>query len=241
MSIDSGRDSMWNGSMVRAFLRSILLAVVTATAGCLGPGVGDPGHPELACASCHNGGLADAGPASVPGKTCTSSTCHSDGGPAEVVLGGVHLTHELHGASGRLELSCAGCHTHSQGGEPLVVSEDGCALCHAIEIDGRREQDCRECHTRPEQVAVSSQGLALPHDRAPLIESPCTRCHYDVAVPPTAVSGQRCDRCHADADPIAGFRRVDEAHALHEGLGCTSCHEKGVHRIVAMSSAVWMR
>ena len=55
---------------------TLALALGLALAGC-GPDAvvradGDP-HAGLACADCHEGGLADAGEATVPPEACTGS------------------------------------------------------------------------------------------------------------------------------------------------------------------------
>ena len=230
--------------MGRLLLLRAAAACVAAlwAAGCAsGPRAIDPEHPDLACVACHNGGLAASGLASVPGRTCLASDCHPDGGPAEVRLATVTFSHRNHADTAVVKPSCAGCHSHARGGEPLTASVDGCALCHIREIDGREAQDCQECHAQTQHVALTSQGLPLPHGGLPWVENTCVRCHYDVAAPPTEVSVSRCQTCHVDADSITAQGMGTDLHPPHEGLACVACHSTGTHRILAMSSAVLLQ
>lgn len=195
----------------------------------------DSAHGELACAACHMGESAGRRTAAVPATSCASGDCHPDEGPATVVLDGTQLDHRMH-AEGTVATECAGCHVHVQGGEPLAVSTDACALCHAESIAGDGAQ-CRACHVQPGHTSLTSQGVAVPHSSLPWVETGCVRCHYDVAAPPTGVATARCESCHAGDGAIERGAGRD-LHPDHTAFACTSCHEAGAHRLVAMSSAV---
>lgn len=196
-------------------------------------------HAGVACSTCHRGDVADVGMASVPHEGCTGSACHADGGPAELAVHTVRsFAHRSHGAGSVVTPGCAGCHTHLEGALPLEASVDACALCHAAGMTGANPADCQTCHVHPDNVALTSQGLELPHEGLPWIEGGCIRCHYDVAEPQVAVSADRCGSCHAQmADMTAAGIGVD-LHPDHEGVACTTCHASGSHRIRAVSSAV---
>lgn len=224
--------------MGRLFLLTAGAAVVLATGCARGPRAVDPKHPDLACVSCHDGGIADSGLAAARQETCTASGCHADGGPSEVQLATVTFAHRNHADTAVVKPSCAGCHTHSRGGQPLTASVDACALCHIREIDGDATQNCQECHAQARHVTFTSQGLPLPHAGLPWVENTCVRCHYDVAAPPTEVSISRCQNCHVNADSVLARGMGTDLHPQHDGLACVSCHEAGAHRIFAMSSAV---
>lgn len=225
--------------MGRLLLLRAAALLLFLVAGCGGAtSAVDPAHPDLACVSCHNGGLADGGMAPTPKQTCTTADCHADGGPAEVQLATVTFTHRNHADTAVVQPSCAGCHSHTRGGEPLTASVDGCALCHVQKIDGRVAEGCQDCHGQTEHVALTSQGLPLPHGGLPWVENTCVRCHYDVAAPPTEVSVSRCQTCHTDPDSIMAQGMGTDLHPAHEGIACVSCHATGSHRIFAMSSSV---
>lgn len=195
-------------------------------------------HAGMACASCHNGLRADSGRASVPREACLESGCHDDGGPEVVQTGTITFQHRAHGRTGEVLATCAGCHDHHDPEQPLHVEVDACALCHLSEVSGAEPADCRLCHQQPNHVALTSQALPVPHSALPWVETGCVRCHYDVAMPPTRVSTQRCAGCHADVDLITQQGIGENLHPQHEGVSCTACHESGAHRVRAMSSAV---
>jgi len=197
----------------------------------------DP-HGELACAACHQGERAELGRAAVPRAACAASGCHEDGGPVEVELATARFRHRNHARNGDIEASCAGCHTHASGEEPLVASVDACAVCHLSEVAGAEAQDCRLCHTEPSHVQLTSQGVPVPHSSLPWIETGCVRCHYDVAEPPVEVSTARCAACHEDLQALTRAGIGEDLHPAHLGNTCTACHEAGTHRVRAMSSAV---
>lgn len=197
----------------------------------------DP-HGELACAACHQGARADLGRAAVPRAACTAAGCHADGGPAEVELATARFGHRDHTRNAAIQASCAGCHTHDAGGEPLHASVDACAICHLSEVAGQEAQDCRLCHQRPQHVQLTSQGVPVPHSSLPWIETGCVRCHYDVAEPPVEVRTSRCTTCHADVAAVTRSGIGEDLHPAHDGTTCTACHEARTHHVRAMSSAV---
>lgn len=197
-----------------------------------------PGHPDLACGACHQGKATDRNILGVPEQTCTSSRCHTDGGPAEVTLGSVTFTHRDHADTAFVKLDCAGCHTHDQRNPALVASSDACAFCHAQALEGERAADCRTCHSTPTHVATTSQGVTIPHQDIPWVETGCVRCHYDVTEPPLEVHLTQCETCHADLEAVTREGVGRDLHPAHLTVACTSCHQKSPHRIVEMSSAV---
>lgn len=219
----------------------LLATAALLAAGCSGP-EGSPhrGHAELACAACHQGDVADAGLPSVSPSTCTSSGCHGRNVPAEIRLSTVTFEHRGHGADADVALGCAGCHTHQSGGEPLTASVDACGLCHAEQMDGDDGQECARCHSRPDQVTSTSQGVPVPHEGLPWVSRSCVRCHYDVSEPPQQVPITRCRNCHYDLEATAAGAVGRDLHPGHAGVACVSCHEAGSHRIVAMSSTVFL-
>lgn len=198
---------------------------------------GDP-HAGLACAECHDGGLADRELAAVPPGACTRSGCHNGGGPQEVTLRTVTFEHREHGSTETTTLGCAGCHAHTAGGEPLTAGAATCGLCHADELSGARGEDCRLCHTTLSHEGLTSQGVAIPHEGLPWIEGGCLRCHYAVSKPVKEVSLTRCASCHDDVDAVTAAGIGEDLHPSHEGNACGSCHEEDNHRIQGMSSAV---
>lgn len=199
---------------------------------------GGTGHKGMACGSCHAGPKADFGRASVPRQTCVASGCHEDGGPEQVRTGTIAFPHRGHGQQGTVIPSCAGCHDHHSGAEALHVEVGACALCHVAAMSGDKSSDCKLCHDRPEHVALTSQGLPIPHGSLPWVETGCVRCHYDVAEPLVHVSLRKCATCHADLNAITAGGIGSDLHPTHSGLGCLSCHQEGAHRVRAMSSAV---
>jgi hypothetical protein len=197
----------------------------------------DP-HAAMACSGCHNGGIADRGRAAVPRASCTSAGCHEDGGPRQVQLATATFEHRIHGAEGEIIPSCAGCHTHTQGNEPLRASVDACALCHLPEVTGDAPHSCQTCHREPGHVTLTSAGIPVPHANLPWVEIGCVRCHYDVAEPPIEVAVTRCSECHADVREITRRGVGIDLHPVHEGLTCTACHASGTHHVREISSAV---
>lgn len=211
---------------------------VSQTVG-TGTGEAQDAHADQPCVSCHRGDQAELGEAAVPGAACAASGCHSDGGPVEIVLSTVDFHHRDHGGDSiQVAMSCAGCHSHRAGDEPIIAGTDACTLCHSEKLRGEQASDCRFCHTRPTFEGVTSQGLAIPHETLPWIQGECVRCHYDVAEPPRRVSSTTCSACHADRSRITAAGIGEDLHPDHAGVGCTGCHAAGEHHIVAMSSAV---
>jgi hypothetical protein len=198
---------------------------------------GDP-HAAVACAECHQGGLADRELAAVPSGACTQSGCHKDGAPAQVTLQTVAFEHRSHGSTETIAVGCAGCHGHRAGGEPLTAGAETCGLCHADELSGARGEACRLCHTTLAHSGMTSQGVAIPHEGLPWIERGCLRCHYAVSEPVHEVSLSRCANCHDDVDAVTAAGIGEDLHPRHEGNTCGSCHDEDNHRIQAMSSAV---
>jgi hypothetical protein len=243
------------GAVVVALLAAALTACRPgdAPAPATGPGAaGDTGigggiaaaplppdsHRDLPCTACHNGALAGSRVAVVPQASCTASGCHTEGGPPNVRTATATFRHLNHGADGDIAMSCAGCHTHSAGREPLRVSSDGCALCHLSDMAGSQPADCRLCHQQPQHVALTSQGLPIPHSSLPWVETGCVRCHFDVAEPATRVPAASCTACHRRDEAIVARGVGTDLHPSHTNVTCTSCHERDVHRVRAMSSAV---
>ena len=85
---------------------------------------------------------------------------------------------------------------------------------------------------------LTSQGVAVSHSQLPWMEIGCVRCHYDVADPPTSVAPSRCRQCHSDLADLNRRAVGRDLHPIHDGLTCTTCHEKRTHEVKAMSSAV---
>ncbi len=230
----------------------LLLAALTAGAlaagalGCFAPesasvarSVDDP-HRDVACAECHDGPLSDRRMPQVTSGTCTTSGCHSDGGPRVVELASVAFEHRDHGADSVAPMGCAGCHTHSDPSAPLVAAVDACSFCHIGRQAAGRTGECRLCHTDPEHAPLTSQRVAIPHDQLSWLDGGCVRCHYDVTEPLPTVSTLRCAACHTDVDAVvpAGTGPGPELHESHTSASCVSCHENGAHEIRAMSSVV---
>jgi hypothetical protein len=218
----------------------ILAALVAATLGCAPQErlPADDPHAELSCAACHRGARADLGRAAVPTSACTASGCHGDLGPARVALETVGFRHRHHGVDGDIVTSCAGCHTHDAGDEPLRASVDACALCHVAEIADRATQNCAMCHPNPAHVRLTSQGVPVSHASLAIRQIGCDRCHYDVSDPPTAVATTRCGQCHTRLEQVTAAGVGRDLHPIHAGVTCTGCHESETHHIRAMSSVV---
>lgn len=197
----------------------------------------DP-HARLPCTACHRGALAGTRIAGVPRETCATSGCHQEGGPAQVSTKTATFEHRDHARDGEVALSCAGCHTHTAGRQPLYVSVDGCALCHLSRLEGAEPADCRTCHQQPQHIALTSQALPIPHSSLPWVETGCVRCHYDVAEPATRVALSRCAACHGQDATLIGRGIATDLHPSHTSVNCSACHEGDAHRVRAMSSAV---
>ncbi len=197
----------------------------------------DP-HADLACRACHQGPQGERGRATVPAWSCKASGCHESGGPPEVQVATVEFGHRDHGQNGEVQATCAGCHTHSAGGEPLQASVDACTLCHLSQVSSRAPEDCRVCHQQPDHSRLTSQGVVVSHSKLPWMEIGCVRCHYDVSEAETSVASARCRECHTDIAALNQQAVGRDLHPLHDGVSCTSCHEKHMHRVAAMSSAV---
>jgi hypothetical protein len=200
----------------------------------------DPGdaHADLACAACHQGPTGERGRALVPEATCTSAGCHEDRGPTEVEFATVRFPHRDHAQGAPVELSCAGCHTHDQGEDPVRASVDACALCHIGQLTGGEPTECRLCHQDPDHSRLTSQGVAVSHSQLPWIEIGCVRCHYDLASPDVTVAAQSCRQCHTDLEDLHQRAVGRDLHPVHAGLTCTACHASDIHHMEAMSSAV---
>lgn len=198
----------------------------------------DDPHAAIACAGCHRGGRADVGRASVPPTSCTAAGCHEDGGAERVRLATATFEHRRHGADGEIQPSCAGCHTHPAGGEPLRASVDACALCHLPQLTSRASADCQVCHVQTQHVTLTSAGVPVPHASLPWAEIGCVRCHYDVADPPLEVATERCAACHRDVAAVTRRGIGSDLHPPHAGVTCTACHAAGAHQVRALSSAV---
>lgn len=225
--------------MGRLLLTAPVALIALVLGACEAAPAHQPGpHAELACAACHQGPQGERGRATVPESSCKASGCHETGGPEEVRVATVTFPHRDHGATGTPTATCAGCHTHATGEEPLHASVDACALCHVSEVTGGEAQECRLCHTQPDHARLTSQGVAISHSQLPWIEIGCVRCHYDVAEVPTHVSGVSCRHCHDDLAALNTRAVGRDLHPIHDGVNCTACHARNVHEVQAMSSAV---
>lgn len=197
----------------------------------------DP-HADVSCAGCHRGTALSGRLGAVPREACATSGCHTDDGPAQVTVANATFHHRDHGRTTDIQPTCAGCHTHESGEEPLVASVDACALCHISAVSGTDELACRTCHVSPDHTALTSQAVPVAHSMLPSLEAGCVRCHYDVAEATTVVQPERCASCHANAQQVIARGTGVDMHPSHGGVSCTSCHEAGMHQVRAMSSAV---
>lgn len=200
-------------------------------------GAADP-HADLPCAACHTGAVVGDRVAAVPRESCAAAGCHQEGGPSYVSTKAATFQHRDHARDSEQTLSCAGCHTHGEGRQPLRVSVDACALCHLPDIGGDDPVTCKLCHTQPQHVALTSQQMPIPHSALPWIETGCSRCHFDVAEAQTRVDTERCVACHGRDDGIVARGAGTNLHESHTTVTCTGCHQGDTHRIRAMSSAV---
>jgi hypothetical protein len=240
--------------MGRSLLSLALLAFLGLAAGCTADAAPDAGirgalvtdagverldsHSNLPCAACHTGGYVGDRIAAVPRESCAASGCHQEGGPAQAATKTAVFQHRDHARDSERSLSCAGCHTHDDGRHALTVSVDACALCHMPDIRGDDPTSCRLCHQQPQHVALTSQGMPIPHSSLPWIETGCTRCHYDVAAAPVRVETRRCVACHGRDTAMVGRAAGTDLHPSHNAVNCMTCHQSGTHQAQAMSSAV---
>jgi hypothetical protein len=201
-------------------------------------GPAENAHAGQPCAACHSGPQGERGRATVPELSCRDGGCHEDGGPEEVFVATVRFPHRGHGLGGGIEPSCAGCHTHDRGDEPLSASVAACALCHMTEVTSADAQECRLCHVRPNHSELTNQGVAVSHSELPWVEIGCVRCHYDVSAAEPDVAGLKCMDCHNDMAELNRRAVGRDLHPIHEGVTCTSCHRDDVHEVRAMSSVV---
>ena len=195
-------------------------------------------HADVACAGCHRGAQIGTMRAAVPNEACTTSGCHGDAGPAQVTLATATFEHRRHGAGGTVTPSCAGCHTHDRGEDPLVASVSACALCHLSEVNANEPTACQACHRNADHTGLTSAALPVAHSALPSLETGCVRCHYDVAEATTRVPSTRCAACHTDARSMLAQGTGVDLHPAHAGVACTSCHDGNIHEVRAMSSAV---
>jgi hypothetical protein len=180
------------------------------------------GHAQLACAACHQGGIADRELASVPPETCQGSDCHALDIPGEVVLSSVRFTHQGHGST---ETLAVGCGMTSQGlpvphqGLPWI--EGGCLRCHYAvarpvhEVSVARCAQCHEDATAATQAGIgedlhpthTSVGCGSCHEAdnhrieamSSAVELECITCHHvehDVEVGAVAMDSDACNECH---------------------------------------------
>jgi hypothetical protein len=240
--------------MGRALLTYVAAALLAGTAlliGCAGdshdapalaavPGDGGAtnAHGGLPCAACHTGSLVGSRIAAVPRESCATAGCHDEGGPAWVSTRTALFQHRDHARDSEHSLSCSGCHTHDEGRDPLRVSVDACALCHMPDIGDTDPATCKLCHQRPQHVALTSQGMPIPHSALPWVETGCSRCHYDVSEAPTRVESYRCVACHGRDEALVARGAGTNLHPSHTAVTCTACHVGDTHRVRAMSSAV---
>ncbi len=216
----------------------LVVALIALLSGCAVPSTGDHAHDAVSCNRCHSGDLAAKGLAGVESSSCTTAGCHPDGGPQAARLDLVQFTHRGHGTESDTPPTCAGCHGHDVGEDPLTPSLDSCVLCHREQIFNPVERDCLLCHGEAVHQEVTSQGAPVEHAWSTLLEDRCLRCHYDVGEAPIDVAVDRCVECHSDADSVVREGAGRELHPSHGGFGCQRCHGPTTHRVRAMSSAV---
>jgi hypothetical protein len=216
---------------------AVAVGAAEANAAVAGGSAADP-HAALPCVACHSGSLIDGRIAAVPRQGCAAGGCHEEGGPGQVSTKTATFEHRDHARDSEQSLSCAGCHGHAEGRAPLRVSVDACALCHLPDIRGTEQATCRQCHQQPQHVAMTSQGMPIPHSALPWIETGCSRCHYDVAAVPTQVETTRCAACHGGDNALVARAAGTNLHPAHTSVTCTSCHQGDTHKLRAMSSAV---
>ncbi len=230
----------------------VSLLVIAATA-CTHGGRSSSPHEQVACVGCHRAGAGAAARSAVPNEACASRRCHPDGGPDSVTLSVVTFKHANHPDGVGGSVACAACHTHGPDSLSLHAGTTACALCHFRQIAAGSDSACATCHAHPRHVRRTSQGLQLPHASLDSAHVPCTRCHYRLVEQNTVVDPARCRACHphqagprlpGDTLNHAAVDTVQSAaasHASHRELACIACHEKVVHRVVAMSSSIELR
>lgn len=240
-----GRRHLLTAGAARLGAAALVAAALGGVAACVSPPAGafarvdaEEGHRTLVCADCHAGPLSDRGLAQADEATCTASGCHTDGGPAEVILGSVAFAHRGHGGDSVAVMECSGCHTHPTPEAALVAEVDACSFCHLSEQAAGSTGECRLCHQNLEHAGLTSQGVSVPHDGLPWIDGGCVRCHYDVTEPPVAVSPLRCGACHDDVEAAVDDGAGLDLHVSHASSSCIACHDEGQHRIRALSSSV---
>jgi len=186
---------------------------------------------------------------------CSDSGCHEDMGPREITYQSVTFPHRFHGLSPEpdatapadttgfqqpyVEMSCAGCHGHASGTEPMTVSTDACSLCHLNEQSAGNRGECRQCHTVMDGAGQVSATLSIPHEDLPWINGGCVRCHYDVSQASTEPLDGTCVNCHLDDPALASASPdPDLVHPQHVDVGCSSCHVAESHDVQGMTTAV---
>jgi hypothetical protein len=221
---------------------ALLIALVLGLAACRPDSV-TVGHEALACARCHQGGMSDRSIAAVPPETCSDGQCHAQLSTVAASARGlaVRFEHSAHDSIEAIAVGCAGCHTHSEGEDPIPGDVGSCGLCHQEELAGPGGQGCRECHVDLTHEGVTSQGLVIPHQDFPSFAKGCLRCHFQVSEPVPEVAAERCTACHADRTEILEAGIGIDLHPPHLSISCGACHETDTHRIEAMSSAVSLR
>lgn len=226
--------------------RTLAVAVLLGGAAGCAPGPGsrpivlEGQHEGVTCRACHEPASAGRSVGPVPSESCSSSDCHRTDNPQTVTFASVVFEHRGHGATGEMPLGCAGCHTHDEGQAELETENESCALCHQPEMSGANTADCVVCHAE-EVVGRTSQGVEVPHEGLPWIGGGCVRCHYDVAAEREPPGMAECASCHVEREVVLREALDGELHPEHTGVPCTSCHQEGTHRVLALSSAVDLR
>jgi hypothetical protein len=222
----------------------------------------DDPHAEFTCSACHAltvlneaelarnrlfGADTEDPRIPAPEARCSNAGCHEDAGPREVTFNTVTFEHRNHGEEPDSEMdvapSCAGCHTHGGGNEPLTTSVDTCSLCHlGVQAEGTAAE-CQLCHVDLSHAGATNQQVDIPHESLPWVAGGCARCHYDLSDEPVQVSAATCADCHAASPAFTlardpGAEAQEDLHPDHLGLSCMSCHEGNRHGIQEMSGAV---
>ena len=224
--------------------RLLLIALLALASGC--GRESRPAHAELPCAQCHDGAPTARVDSATSRRVNAASSdaclsCHAGEDGGRVAFGVVEFEHRDHAGDSALASGCAACHTHDSGADSLTVSSNGCALCHAAQLDGSEPTECRTCHVDPAHAGFTSQGVPVVHGALPWIGGECIRCHFDVGQPSTAVASSACVDCHVDAAEVAEQGAGRDLHPSHTGVTCSTCHVDVEHHIGAMSSSVALR
>ncbi len=181
------------------------------------------GHGELACSSCHTGGLHDALP-----RECAA--CHSDDGVHKGQLGtrceNCHVAtdwtaqlwfdHDITSfplLGAHADVSCNQCHTSAE----FHDAGDTCVACH-VDDDTHRGglgNRCDSCHNPADWQAWqfnhdAQTKFALTGAHAGLA---CVICHSGSVKHRASTPGD-CNSCHRRNDP----------HLGRFGNNCDSCH-----------------